>query len=462
MESSIRPVQRRIYTVTELTGIVKTLLEDALPFVWISGEISNFRSPGSGHLYFTLKDNAAQIRAVMFKGHRRTLKFAPEDGQSVIGLGRISVYEPQGAYQILLEHLEPAGVGALALAFEQLKNKLSEEGLFDAEHKKTLPYLPAAVYVVTSATGAVIHDIMRVMRRRFDSVPIILIPVKVQGNDAPDGIVEALTLANSRREADVIILARGGGSLEDLSAFNSEAVARAIFSSKVPVVSAVGHETDYTIADFVADLRAPTPSAAAELVVPEKDSLRLRVDELEQRLENRITKRISDNRFKIETLRKRLQGPARQARERALRVAELKNRLQKAMLADLERYQNQAHRLHDKLLVQGPFARAEKLKARLDFHRKTICFFMEKIITDRRAQASRARVTLRALSPLSVMERGYSIARDPMTRRVLRNASEASPGEAVEVFLSRGALACRVEKTLPGTNLLDNKKTGSS
>ena len=263
----------QIYTVSKLTAQIKTLLEDRFPFVWITGEVSNFRSPSSGHFYFVLKDATAQIQAVMFRGQNQMLKFALEDGMNVTGLGRINVYEPRGTYQIVLEYLEPKGVGALQAAFEQLKAKLAIEGLFADTHKRQIPFLPREIALVTSPTGAVVHDMLNILNRRFPTIPVWVYPVRVQGDGAENEIASALDDLSKRSDLDIIILARGGGSLEDLQAFNSEGVARAVFTSEIPIISAIGHETDYTIVDFVADLRAPTPSAAAELAVAIKTEL---------------------------------------------------------------------------------------------------------------------------------------------------------------------------------------------
>ena len=265
--------QRKIYSISELNAEIRTLIEESFSFVWIFGEISNFRTPASGHFYFTLKDNASQISAVMFRGQQRHLKFQPEDGMSVTGMGRLGVYEPRGTYQIILEYLEPSGIGALQIAFEKLKGRLAAEGCFEDEFKKPLPFLPKNISIITSPSGAAVHDILKTIDRRFPNLHIQIIPVKVQGYGSAEEIVAALELLNARNEAEVAILARGGGSLEDLQAFNTEPVARAIFASEIPIVSAVGHETDYTISDFVADLRAPTPTAAAELVTPDKSEL---------------------------------------------------------------------------------------------------------------------------------------------------------------------------------------------
>ena len=295
--------QRKIYTVSELSQEIKGLFEKQFPDVWVTGEVSNFRAASSGNLYFTLKDASAQLRAVCFRNLARYLKFKPQDGISVIARGRLSVYEARGEYQLYVEYLEPAGLGALQLAFEQLKQKLAAEGLFDPARKRPLPMLPRAVGVVTSPTGAVIRDIVRILRRRFPNLNIMLYPVKVQGEGAAEEIVEGIEYFNRHRLADVLIVARGGGSLEDLWAFNEEVVARAIAGSKMPVISAVGHETDFTIADFVADLRAPTPSAAAELVVHRRQDF---VDELgdrARRMSQILRLKLSEARQQLTALR---------------------------------------------------------------------------------------------------------------------------------------------------------------
>src|SRR5579863_5086030 len=276
--------QRKIFRVSELSREIRNRLERDFPDLWVTGEISNLRSAPSGHYYFTLKDQNAQLRAVCFRGQARYLKFKPEDGLSVIARGQLTIYEARGEYQLVVEFLEPAGLGALQLAFEQLKANLAGEGLFEAARKKPLPVLPRTIGVVTSPTGAVIRDILRVLKRRFRNMNVLLYPVKVQGEGAAKEISEGIEYFNRHTLVDVMIVARGGGSLEDLWAFNEEVVARAIASSKIPVISAVGHETDFTIADFVADLRAPTPSAAAELVIQAKSELLQQLDSLFSRL----------------------------------------------------------------------------------------------------------------------------------------------------------------------------------
>src|SRR5512146_544692 len=300
---------KRILTVSQLTALVKGVLEENFEHVWVEGEVSNLAMPGSGHLYFTLRDAGAQLRCVMFRASARVLKFRPKDGMGLVVRGRLSVFEPRGDYQLIVEYLEPKGIGALQLAFVQLKERLAREGLFDEAHKKPLPKLPQRIGIVTSATGAAIHDILNVLDRRYANLEILLYPVRVQGEGAATEIAQAIRDFNRYREIDVMIVGRGGGSLEDLWPFNEEVVARAIYQSKIPVISAVGHEVDFTIADFVADLRAPTPSAAAELVVRSKAELDAEVVALVHRLEQGMRHRLANLRGEVIGLARSLKDP---------------------------------------------------------------------------------------------------------------------------------------------------------
>ena len=295
--------ERKLYTVAELSFAVKDLLEASFPDVWVTGEVSNFRPAASGHYYFTLKDASAQLRAVCFRNQARYLKFKPQDGLAVIARGRLSVYEARGEYQLYVEYLEPAGVGALQFAFEQLKKKLADEGLFDEARKRPLPVLPCAVGVVTSPSGAAVRDILRVIKRRFSNMNVYLYPATVQGSSAAAEIVEGIEYFNQHPIVDVMIVGRGGGSMEDLWPFNEEIVARAIAASKIPVISAVGHETDFTIGDFVADLRAPTPSAAAELVVHRREDFQAEVQNRVRHMSQNIRLRLSEARSELTELR---------------------------------------------------------------------------------------------------------------------------------------------------------------
>jgi exodeoxyribonuclease VII large subunit len=328
---------KKIFSVSELSQGIKNLIEREYPDVWVTGEVSNFRAAASGHLYFTLKDATAQLRAVCFRNQARYLKFKPQDGISVIARGHLSVYEARGEYQLYVEYLEPAGLGALQLAFEQLKQKLAAEGLFDIARKKPLPLLPRAIGVVTSPTGAVIRDILRILRRRFRNMNVLIYPVKVQGEGAAEEIVEGVKYLNREQNVDVIIVGRGGGSIEDLWAFNEEVVARGIAASGIPVISAVGHETDFTIADFVADLRAPTPSAAAELVVHRKQDFLTELENRARRMTQIIRLQLSEARQRLTELRMHhaFQTLATRLAERAQRVDDAVASLERSMRSRL-------------------------------------------------------------------------------------------------------------------------------
>ncbi|MGM0452757.1 MAG: exodeoxyribonuclease VII large subunit [Thermodesulfobacteriota bacterium] len=438
--------ERKIFTVSELTSDIKALLEEAFPFIWISGEISNLRKPASGHCYFTLKDRDAQIPAVMFKGQNRQLTFLPEDGMTVTGFGRISVYSPRGAYQIILEYLEPAGSGALQAAFEQLKKKLAAEGLFADDYKKRLPFLPRKVAIISSASGAVVHDIIRVIRRRYANMPIDIIPAKVQGDGADVQIVAAIDRLNQKNDADVAIVARGGGSLEDMAAFNSETVARAIFASQIPIISAVGHETDFTIADFTADLRAPTPSAAAELAVPVKTEVTYTLQNRTRRLYGCLQRHIADRRRNLEKLTRRLVHPRRRIDDLKLRLDDQSTRLSNAFRSHLDRKRERLHWRTERLYANTPQKRILSLRETVERRRRRMQSAITVDLKSRRARLEALTGRLYALSPQAVLDRGYSITRSPADGTVVTDAETVSSGQELEIILARGALACRVER----------------
>ncbi|MBI9074454.1 MAG: exodeoxyribonuclease VII large subunit [Desulfatibacillum sp.] len=442
--------KRRIHTVSQLTAVIKSVLEDALPFVWVTGEISNLKMPTSGHYYFTLKDNQAQIRSVMFKGHARNLKFVPEDGMNVVCLGRVAVYEPQGTYQVLVEHMEPAGVGALALAFEQLKARLAQEGLFNAEHKKEIPFLPRIIAVITSPTGAVIHDILRVLGYRFPNVHVQVWPVRVQGADSPDQIVSAFSQISAQNQADVIILARGGGSLEDMASFNSEAVGRAIFASEIPVISAVGHETDYTIADYVADRRAPTPSAAAEIAVPEYEGLELLLTEQVSRLKGALSLLIQKERDRFLNLKKRLPPPRRQVDDWRLRLDDYNGRVNHLLFRYLQGKRTEISTHLYKVNRLSPLHIIPNHKAILELRYGQIRSLIRQAVAANQAALKQARASLDALNPASILERGYSIARKIPGMEIVRKASNLSAGDEVEITLASGKVAAVIKSIEKG------------
>jgi exodeoxyribonuclease VII large subunit len=395
----------RILTITDLTKYIKGRLEGdyRLTNIWIRGEISNFKLHSSGHIYLTLKDENSAIKGVMFRSKAYNLIFRPENGMKVIVRGSISVYERDGQYQLYLEEMQPDGIGALHLAFEQLKESLKEEGLFDEAIKKPIPFLPTTIGVVTSPTGAAIRDIITVIKRRFPNVKIVIYPVRVQGDEAPGEINKAIENLNKKALVDVIILGRGGGSIEELWAFNTEVVARAIYASKIPIISAVGHETDFTIADFVADVRAATPSAAAELVVPHKIEVEKYLHNLESRLTNGVQAILKENKSRLEIVLQLLlnRHPKEQIRQKIQEVDNLTSRLEQA------------------------------LNQRLTEKRQTFCLLAEK---------------LQVLSPLAVLQRGYSITRLIPDEVVIKDIAEVKKGDRIEVILGRGTLECLVEE----------------
>jgi exodeoxyribonuclease VII large subunit len=381
----------------------------------------------------------------MFRGQQRKLKFEPEDGMSVTGMGRISVYEPRGTYQIILEYLEPSGIGALQVAFEQLKNRLADEGLFKDENKIELPFIPNKIGVITSPSGAVVHDILQVVNRRFPNVTIQIFPVKVQGAGAVAEIVSALGLLNSLGECDVAILARGGGSLEDLQAFNSEPVARAIFDSRVPIISAVGHETDYTIADFVADLRAPTPSAAAEVVVPEKSALERRCKEIESLLQSKITHYFSGLKINIQQISKRLADPRRKIEDLRLRIDDLYLRLNRIFGYRIRRDRENLIFRADRLSANNPRFLIQKVKKQLDQNYNNLIKSFIILNNSNKIRIRELAAKLEALSPIAILSRGYSITRTIPDARVVKDPHTVSLDQDLEVMVAKGRIFCRVK-----------------
>jgi exodeoxyribonuclease VII large subunit len=441
-----KPASRRVYTVTELTVGVRDLLEEKFSEVWVEGELSNCKTWNTGHLFFTLKDDRTQIKGVVFRSALRYLKFKPADGLRVVARGRVSVYEPKGEYQIICEHLEPQGLGALQLAFEQLKKRLQQEGLFDPARKRPLPALPRKIGVVTSLDGAAVRDIIKVLRRRYRNLHLVVSPARVQGEEASLEIARSLRQLGRVEGVDVIIVARGGGSIEDLWAFNEEIVARAIGRTPVPVISAVGHETDYTIADFVADVRAPTPSAAAEIVVKAKEEFCGRIDRLEDRLRASARGRVQRlaRRVTVASARPALAGlPARVAL-RARHRAELSHALAGAIRARLAARGRRLQQLRRQLDTLDLGRRLGAIRTKL----AAADGRMKHAVVGRRHRAeSRLREyagRLDTLSPLAVLGRGYAVCWNADRTQVIRDASAAPPGDNVRVTLARGELHCTV------------------
>lgn len=429
---------REVLTVTELTRQVQDVLEATFDQLWVEGEISNLRRPASGHLYFTLKDEESQVRAVLFRPAARALKFDLEDGMHILCRARMNVYKPRGEYQLILDYAEPRGAGALQIAFEQLKAKLQAEGLFDPVHKKSLPFLPSRIGVVTSPSGAVIRDILNVTKRRFPSVNILVAPVRVQGAEAPAEIVEALHHLNEIPGIDVIIVARGGGSLEDLMAFNDEGVARAIFASSVPVVSAVGHEIDFTIADFVADMRAPTPSAAAELVVPRRSDLVQQVRTLSARAARAGERFLKIRRERLVKLAERVRDPRRRLVDLRLSLDERFGSLTASLVRRVRADRERLRHFETHLQYLSPAVRLANLTFVLDNMRKGMVTGIFRQVETLRARLAGHTALLDSLSPLSVLSRGYAIARTVPEGRVIRDTKDLAAGDPVGINVAKG------------------------
>jgi len=438
--------QHRIYTVSELTSDIKDILEKTYPFIWLYGEISNFNVPASGHFYFTIKDEHAQVNAIMFRNQNRNLKFKPEDGISITGLGRISVYEPRGTYQIIFEYLEPKGTGAIQMAFEQLKKRLADEGLFDEKHKNPLPFLPRKISIITSPTGAVVHDILKIIDGRFSNLHLEIVPVKVQGNGAKDEIVSAIEMINARGDSDVAILARGGGSLEDLHAFNSEDVARAVFASKIPIISAVGHETDFSITDFVADFRAPTPSAAAELAVPYKKDLSRKITDLSDVLTTRFLRYFGHLQTILKRMSSRLVHPNRKIVDLRLRTDDMLGRINRAFKNSLLTYHERLWWRIKRLFSNNPSIQIKLLKDNVDIQNSNIYIYIQILISNKRSMLRELEAKLYTLSPEAILARGYSITRTIPDAAVIRDPQEVSIGQDLEVVVAGGAFICSVKR----------------
>jgi exodeoxyribonuclease VII large subunit len=440
--------ERTVWTVSELTERVRAALEERFPAVWVEGEISNFRLYGSGHAYFTLKDESAQVRAVLFRNRGRRLRFEPGDGQHVLAFGSLEVYAQRGEYQLVVELLEPRGLGALQLAFEQLKERLGQEGLFEAARKRPLPRFPKTIGIVTSPSGAAIRDMLRIIGRRFAGLHIVIAPARVQGDGAGTEIAHGIQDLNALGGVDVVIVGRGGGSLEDLWAFNEEVVARAIAGSKIPVISAVGHEVDFTIADFVADLRAPTPSAAAELVVREKQAVADAVSDLRGRLERAMTGRVERERRRHQALASRrvLTDPSRPLRDRERRLDDARRRLERAAALVLRRAQHRVELATRGLRAASPFTRLAADRHRLSGLHGRLHAGIARRLTGAEHRFGSTAGRLQSLSPLGVLGRGYSLALTP-SGTVVRSAADVRPGDEVRVLLDEGALDCRVERT---------------
>ncbi|KAF0156940.1 MAG: exodeoxyribonuclease VII large subunit [Syntrophaceae bacterium] len=436
-----------ILTVSQLNDNIKTFLEEAFGSLWVEGEVSNLRRPQSGHVYFTLKDDKSQIRAVYFRQYgARVAKFELEDGMKLLCRTRLSAYPPRGEYQLIVESVEPQGVGALQKAFEQLKARLAAEGLFDKSHKKALPFLPHRIGVVTSPTGAVIRDILNITRRRFPSVDILIAPTRVQGNEAAGEIISALRSLHAYGKVDIIIIARGGGSLEDLAPFNDEALAREIFCSSIPIVSAVGHETDFTICDFVADLRAPTPSAAAELAVPQRTELQESLYDLRQRLLVAQRRHLDDQKGRLAALQDRFKDPRRFLVDFSIHLDDLRERIQRSLAQRTQMMNSKLQHLELGLQNQNPGKLVREKRSFLNNLEKDIMSGWNRYLRDREGRLKKNAALLNSLNPLAVLQRGYSITRRLSNGEIVREARELTLDERVRIQLACGGIQARVER----------------
>jgi len=438
--------ERQVYSVGRLNRDVRMLLERGLPALWVEGEISNLSQPSSGHWYFSLKDRDAQIRCAMFRQRNVHTRFQPRNGSQVLARGRVSLYEPRGDYQLIVELVEEAGIGALRREFERLKEKLEAEGLFDPARKRPLPTMPQRIAVVTSPTGAAVRDILHVLRRRFPAVQVLIYPTAVQGAAAIPEIAAAIDLVSSRADCDVLIVARGGGSLEDLWAFNDERVARAIARCAIPVVSGVGHEIDFTIADFVADVRAPTPSGAAELVVPDAGAWINALRRLEQRFQAAARRQVNDERERLGSLRRRLAlaHPGVRLTQGSQRLDDLEQRLTTALRSNWQRERHRLAQALTRLLRASPALRVRDLKAHQVALGERLVQALRTQLTHAATRVSLAARTLDAVSPLATLARGFAIVTRAADGRLITDAADLEPGDEINARLARGALRATV------------------
>ncbi|MGD8265781.1 MAG: exodeoxyribonuclease VII large subunit [Chromatiales bacterium] len=436
---------RDIFSVSRLNMEVRSALENSFPLLWVTGEISNLAMPRSGHLYFSLKDASAQVRCAMFRNRRNLLRFQPGDGTQVIVRARVTVYEPRGDLQLVIEHMEPAGEGLLRQQVEELARKLREEGLFGEERKKPLPTFPRRIGVVTSPSGAAIRDVLTVLKRRCPSIPVVVYPVAVQGKTAAGEITEMLKIADRRKECDLLILTRGGGSLEDLMAFNDEQLARTIAGLSIPLISAIGHEIDTSISDHVADRRAPTPSAAAELASPDSEALLHRVDLLAARIQRTQAQHLQRNMQRLDELGIRLQQqhPGVRLQHQAERITTLRARLQQAGRNRTRILHASLDTLATRLQARAPARRVSDTRSHLERLGKRFETLMRQRVEERSTRVKALARELHAISPLATLERGYSITLNEK-QQAITDSNQVNKGEELEIRFARGSIQCEV------------------
>ncbi len=447
MSSDTTTIRRDIYSISRLNREVRTLLEGSLPLLWIEGEISNLTRHSSGHWYFSLKDEAAQVRCAMFRNRNMNIGFKPDNGMQVLIRARISLYEARGEFQIIAEHMEEAGDGALRRAYEILKHRLQAEGLFNPDHKKSLPPWPRCVGIITSPTGAAIHDILSTLQRRSPLLSVIVYPVLVQGTSSAAQIAAMIHTVDLRNECDVLIIARGGGSLEDLWSFNDEQVARAIYACSVPIVSGIGHEVDFTIADFVADQRAPTPTAAAELISPNQIEIDSRLQQIQSRLVQYLQNRLTQSQRQIEWLTRRLPQPRRQLQNWMQRLDEIQLRQQTVMRFALRQHGSHLQQFIQRLRSVSPKQMLTQHQQRLGYQTERLRRNMTQQLVQKQQRLSNLAHALDTISPLATLQRGYAIATRNDDNRLIQDAAQIHKNTLVDIRLAHGKLHCRVEST---------------
>lgn len=435
---------RDIYTITRLNREVRSILETGFPLLWLEGELSNLACPASGHWYLTLKDSHAQVRCAMFRTRNRLLKFVPRNGMQVIVRAKIGLYEPRGEFQIIIEHMEEAGEGALRQQFEQLKNKLNLEGLFSSDTKKKLPAIPKRIGVITSPSGAAIHDVLTTIKRRFASLNVVIYPVSVQGKPAAEEIAKTIKLANKRNECDVLLLTRGGGSLEDLWSFNEEVVARAIYDSNIPLISAVGHDVDFTISDFVADVRAATPTAAAELVSPDVNHWLLQIGTLQKRLNRQILNTIKSKQACIEQHARNIVHPSRYIEETSQRLDEILYRLKNTMKTQLSDYQLKLSHLHTRCNATDPSQSISSKKNKILELTLRLNSVQDQQINEFKQRFIRCTSILEAVSPLATLSRGYAYVQLTESNAIVKDSMQLQNGDQVKTTLANGKFTATV------------------
>jgi exodeoxyribonuclease VII large subunit len=441
--------EREIYSVAALNQAARLLLENRFPAIWVEGELSNFVCASSGHWYFSLKDEQSQIRGAMFRNRNRHLNFMPENGMQVMVKGKVSLYENRGDYQLIVEDLEPAGDGALQRAFDQLYKKLDKQGLFLERHKQELPEFPKTIGVITSPTGAAIRDILTTLERRFPAIPVIIYPSLVQGNQAPDQLIRAIEIANQRQECDVLLLARGGGSMEDLCPFNDEQLAYTIFESEIPIVSGVGHEIDFTIADFVADHRAPTPTGAAEIASPKQQDILYNAQQQQIKLTQYILKHLQELKQTVTWLKKRIQHPGQRIQQWTQRLDYIERHLISSQLHAIRHYDNQLHSSEQKLQHFNPLVIIDGNKTKSLLLQQRLMSAMEKTLEQSKQQLQKLSYTLDAVSPLNTLKRGYAIVSDQTTNKVIISHKSVKVGQTITARLAQGSIQCTVDEKKP-------------